>query len=128
MTDEVLYDILSDSIVEGVKKNRIRAMQLVEECRYRERMHIGEMYYCKIAPKTWVLKKKFASTEETSVVQDTRPKHISRCPRSKVRILEVCKNDEVDQCFYRMSKAAKELDISHTSLCPYYIGCLSAKK
>ena len=36
MTDDKLYDSLSDNLSEGGKKNRIRAMQLVAVCRYRE--------------------------------------------------------------------------------------------
>lgn len=64
MTDNTLYDSLADDVKEGAKKNRIRAMQLVAVCRYREQKKIGEMEYRLIAPKTWALKKIKASPVE----------------------------------------------------------------
>lgn len=53
MTDYTLYDSLSGNLSEEGKKNRIRAMQLVAVCRYREQKKIGQMQYRQIAPKTW---------------------------------------------------------------------------
>lgn len=63
MTDNKLYDSLADNLSEGAKKNRIRAMQLVAVCRYREQKTIGQMQYRQIAPKTWALKKIKASPQ-----------------------------------------------------------------
>ena len=79
MTNDKLYDNLADDVKEGAKKNRIRAMQLVAVCRYREQKTIGQMQYRLIAPKTWALKKKKSSPEEEDKPQlDERPKHPSR--------------------------------------------------
>lgn len=117
MTDDKLYDSLSDNLSEGGKKNRIRAMQLVAVCRYREQKKIGEMQYRLIAPKTWALKKKNASPEEEAQPQrDDRPKHPSRCSRNKARMLELCRDGEVVRRFPSVPKAAKELGISQNRI------------
>lgn len=117
MTDDKLYDSLSDNLSEGGKKNRIRAMQLVAVCRYREQKKIGEMQYRLIAPKTWALKKKNASPEEEAQPQrDDRPKHPSRCSRNKARMLELCRGGEVVRRFPSVPKAAKELGISQNRI------------
>lgn len=117
MTDNTLYDSLADDVKEGAKKNRIRAMQLVAVCRYREQKKIGEMEYRLIAPKTWALKKKKSSPEEEAQPQrDDRPKHPSRCSRNKARILELCRDGEVVRRFPSVPKAAKELGISQNRI------------
>lgn len=117
MTDDKLYDSLSDNLSEGGKKNRIRAMQLVAVCRYREQKKIGEMQYRLIAPKTWALKKKNASPEEEAQPQrDDRPKHPSRCSRNKARMLELCRDGEVVRRFPSVPKAAKELGLSQNRI------------
>lgn len=117
MTDNTLYDSLADDVKEGAKKNRIRAMQLVAVCRYREQKTIGEMQYRLIAPKTWALKKKKAYPEEDAQPQqDGRPKHPSRCSRNKSRILELCRDGEVVRRFPSVPKAAKELELSQNMI------------
>lgn len=117
MTNDKLYDNLADDVKEGAKKNRIRAMQLVAVCRYREQKKIGEMEYRLIAPKTWALKKIKASPQEESQPQrDDRPKHSSRCSRNKARILELCRDGEVVRRFPSVPKAAKELGISQNRI------------
>lgn len=117
MTNDKLYDNLADDVKEGAKKNRIRAMQLVAVCRYREQKKIGEMEYRLIAPKTWALKKKKSSPEEEAQPQrDDRPKHPSRCSRNKARMLELCRDGEVVRRFPSVPKAAKELGISQNRI------------
>ena len=117
MTDDKLYDSLSDNLSEGGKKNRIRAMQLVAVCRYREQKKIGEMQYRLVAPKTWALKKKKSSPEEDAKPQqDDRPKHPSRCSRNKARILELCRDGEVVRRFPSVPKAVKELGLSQNRI------------
>lgn len=117
MTNDKLYDNLADDVKEGAKKNRIRAMQLVAVCRYREQKTIGEMQYRLIAPKTWALKKKKVSPEEeTQPQQDGRPKHPSRCSRNKSRVLELCRDGEVVRCFPSVPKASVELGISQNMI------------
>ena len=117
MTNDKLYDNLADDVKEGAKKNRIRAMQLVAVCRYREQKKIGEMEYRLIAPKTWALKKiKASPQEESQPQQDDRPKHPSRCSRNKARILELCRDGEVVRRFPSVPKAAKELGISQNRI------------
>lgn len=116
MTDDKLYDSLSDNLSEGGKKNRIRAIQLVAVCRYREQKKIGEMQYRLIAPKTWALKKKASPVEEAQPEKDDRPKHPSRCCRNKARILELCRDGEVVRRFPSVPKAAKELGISQNMI------------
>lgn len=117
MTDDKLYDSLSDNLSEGGKKNRICAMQLVAVCRYREQKTIGQMQYRLIAPKTWALKKKKSSPEEEAQPQrDDRPKHPSRCCRNKARILELCRDGEVVRRFPSVPKAAKELGLSQNRI------------
>ena len=117
MTDNTLYDSLADDVKEGAKKNRIRAMQLVAVCRYREQKTIGQMQYRLIAPKTWALKKKKVSPEEeTQPQRDDRPKHPSRCSRNKARMLELCRDGEVVRRFPSVPKAAKELGISQNRI------------
>lgn len=117
MTDDKLYDTLSDNLSESVKKNRIRAMQLVAVCRYREQKKIGEMQYRLVAPKTWALKKKKSSPEEDAKPQqDDRPKHPSRCSRNKARVLELCRDGKVVCRFPSVPKAAKELGLSQNRI------------
>lgn len=117
MTDYTLYDSLSGNLSEEGKKNRIRAMQLVAVCRYREQKKIGQMQYRQIAPKTWALRKKNASPqEESQPQQDDRPKHPSRCSRNKARMLELCRDGEVVRRFPSVPKAAKELGISQNRI------------
>ncbi len=117
MTNDKLYDNLADDVKEGAKKNRIRAMQLVAVCRYREQKKIGEMEYRLIAPKTWALKKiKASPVEEAQPQQDDRPKHPSRCSRNKARMLELCRDGEVVRRFPSVPKAAKELGISQNRI------------
>lgn len=117
MTNDKLYDNLADDVKEGAKKNRIRAMQLVAVCRYREQKAIGQMQYRLIAPKTWALKKKKSYPEEEAQPQrDDRPKHPSRCSRNKARMLELCRDGEVVRRFPSVPKAAKELGISQNRI------------
>lgn len=117
MTDDKLYDSLSDNLSEGGKKNRIRAMQLVAVCRYREQKKIGEMEYRLIAPKTWALKKiKASPQEDAQPQQDDRPKHPSRCSRKNARMLELCRDGEVVRRFPSVPKAAKELGLSQNRI------------
>ena len=119
MTDDKLYDSLADNLSEGAKKNRIRAMQLVAVCRYREQKTIGQMQYRQIAPKTWALKKKKASPQEEEAQPqrpDERPKHPSRCSRNNARMLELCRDGEVVRRFPSVPKAAKELGISQNRI------------
>lgn len=117
MINDKLFDNLADDVKEGAKKNRIRAMQLVAVCRYREQKTIGQMQYRLIAPKTWALKKKKSSPqEEAQPQQDDRPKHPSRCSRNKARILELCRDGEVVRRFPSVPKAAKELGISQNMI------------
>lgn len=118
MTDDTLYDSLADDVKEGGKKNRIRAMQLVAVCRYREQKKIGQMQYRLIAPKTWALKKKKSSPQEEAQPQqpDERPKHPSRCCRNNARMLELCRDGEVVRRFPSVPKAAKELGLSQNRI------------
>jgi len=117
MTDDKLYDSLSDNLSEGGKKNRIRAMQLVAVCRYREQKKIGEMQYRLVAPKTWALKKKKASpVEEAQPEKDARPKHPSRCSRNNARMLELCRDGVVVRRFPSVPKASVELGISQNMI------------
>ena len=117
MTNDKLYDNLADDVKEGAKKNRIRAMQLVAVCRYREQKKIGEMEYRLIAPKTCALKKiKPSPQEESQPEKDDRPKHPSRCCRNKARILEVCRDGKVVRRFPSVPKAAKELELSQNMI------------
>lgn len=118
MTNDKLFDNLADDVKEGAKKNRIRAMQLVAVCRYREQKTIGEMQYRLIAPKTWALKKKKSSPEEEEAQpqRDDRPKHPSRCSRNKARILELWRGGEAVRRFPSVPKAAKELGISQNRI------------
>lgn len=117
MTNDTLYDSLTDDVKEGAKKNRIRAMQLVAVCRYREQKTIGQMQYRLIAPKTWALKKiKASPVEESQPQRDDRPKHPSRCCRNKARVLELCRDGEVVRRFPSVPKAAKELGISQNMI------------
>lgn len=116
MTNDKLYDNLADDVKEGAKKNRIRAMQLVAVCRYREQKTIGQMQYRLIAPKTWALKKKASPEEEAQPQQDDRPKNPSRCSRNKARILELCRDGEVVRRFPSVPKAAKELELSQNMI------------
>lgn len=117
MTNDKLYDNLADDVKEEAKKNRIRAMQLVAVCRYREQKKIGEMQYRLIAPKTWALKKiKPSPQEESQPEKDDRPKHPSRCSRNKARMLELCRDGEVVRRFPSVPKAAKELELSQNMI------------
>ena len=119
MTNDKLFDNLADDVKEGAKKNRIRAMQLVAVCRYREQKTIGQMQYRLIAPKTWALKKKNASPREEEVQPqqpDARPKHPSRCSSNNARVLELCRDGEVVRRFPSVPKAAKELGISQNMI------------
>lgn len=116
MTDNTLYDSLADDVKEGAKKNRIRAMQLVAVCRYREQKTIGQMQYRQIAPKTWALKKKASPEEEAQTEKDARPKHPSRCSRNKARVLELCRDGKVVRRFPSVPKAAKELGLSQNRI------------
>ena len=117
MINDKLFDNLADDVKEGAKKNRIRAMQLVAVCRYREQKTIGQMQYRLIAPKTWALKKiKPSPQEESQPEKDDRPKHPSRCSRNKARVLELCRDGEVVRRFPSVPKAAKELGISQNRI------------
>lgn len=116
MTNDKLFDNLADDVKEGAKKNRIRAMQLVAVCRYREQKTIGQMQYRLIAPKTWALKKKASPQEDVQPQQDDRPKHPSRCCRNKARILELCRDGKVVRRFPSVPKASKELGISQNMI------------
>lgn len=82
---DAILSVLGDSLSEGDKKHRLRAMQLAAEHEAWENKHRRGLRYEKIAPKTWVLKKQGKDTSSIPTFSATPKKWNGRCcPVNKI--------------------------------------------
>lgn len=82
---DAIISVLGDSLSEGDKKHRLRAMQLAAEHEAWENKHRRGLRYEKIAPKTWILKKQGKDTSPIPAFSATQKTwNGRRCPVNKI--------------------------------------------